>query len=79
VATTVAAQVSDAAATAGLKARTSDERVMLRMLASLAAASGAGADPADALGSDAATRVENAARAQAVELLETDAGRVGRL
>jgi hypothetical protein len=79
VASTVAAQVADAAATAALKARNSDERVMLRLLSTLVAMAGADADPADMLGSDAATRVENAARAGAVELLETDAGRAGRL
>ncbi|MDR2348598.1 MAG: hypothetical protein LBD90_08330 [Bifidobacteriaceae bacterium] len=53
---------------------------MLRLLAALVATNGgADADPADILGSDAATRVENAARSQVVELLETDAGRAGRL
>jgi hypothetical protein len=39
---------------------------------------GGEADPAGTLGSDAATRVENAARGQAAELLATDLGRAGR-
>jgi hypothetical protein len=79
VARQVAAKVADAAATAAVKAHASDERVMLRLLASLVAMSGGEADPAGALGSDAATRVENAARDQAAELLATDLSRAGRL
>ncbi|MDR0594160.1 MAG: hypothetical protein LBG60_13100 [Bifidobacteriaceae bacterium] len=74
----VALEVSARVADAAVKARASDERAMLRLLASLVAMGG-GADPMDALGSDAATRVENAARGQAAELLATDLGRAGRL
>jgi hypothetical protein len=77
VSSATAVQVADVAATAALKTRTSDERMLLRMLASLLARDGD--DPASLLGSDAAVRVENAARAQAAELLATDAGREGRL
>jgi hypothetical protein len=83
VARQVAARVADAAATAVVKARASDEKVMLRLLASLVAMNSGEdngkADWAGVLGSDAATRVENAARDQAAELLATDLGRAGRL
>jgi hypothetical protein len=83
VARQVAARVADAAATAAVNARASDERVMLRLLASLVVMNGGEdngkADWVGVLGSDAATRVENAARDQAAELLATDLGRAGRL
>ncbi|GAB2472369.1 hypothetical protein [Xylanimonas ulmi] len=77
VASVVAAQVADAATVSRLAAERADERVMLRLLATLLAHSpvSSGADSIDLVASDKTTRMENAVREQAGELLATDAGR----